>query len=310
MELLGALVLQDLSNHCAALQTSGGTGAIRLALELAKALNPTGAVHVGVPGWANHVAIAQRLRLECRTFPYFDVAAQQICAQAIELQDFRQGDIYILHGPCHNPTGADLSLDQCRSVVRQINDKQGMLLIDTAYFGFGAGLQEDLSRVRELVSLADCAAVAVSCSKAFGLYGDRTGALFVKGAQAQPAVQAVLQQYARHMTSSAPRFGSDVVSHLLADPTLSAAWRRELEARRQHVQVLRHAVSKALTFWPDNNIADQSGIFSLLPLQEEQILELGQQYAVHLPTSGRVNVTALAENRIPQFVEALAQVVS
>ena len=310
LELLAEFVFESSARSLAAIQTVGGTGAVRLALELLKKTNSESAVHVGIPTWSNHVGISERLGLRVTTYPYYAIEQQQITEQASQVANFRRGDILVMNGPCHNPSGTDLDLATRLDLVRQVNAASGCVLLDLAYYGLGSGLEQDLAEVRQVINAADTIAVAVSCSKAFGLYGERTGALYIKteSSNSIAVIQSNLELIARQITSSAPRFGSDTVKTILSDEELTSRWAAELEQRRVALKSSRQILADALPFWLDNQISNQKGIFSLLPLTDDQIKLLDTNHAIHLPYSGRINVTGLNVDTIPRFAAALKQV--
>ena len=312
LDLLADLVFGSSAQAFASIQTVGGTGAVRLALELSQVANPDASVHVGTPTWSNHIAISERLGLRVATYTYYDVGRGQVTDQARELANFGRGDVLVMHGPCHNPTGADLDLDTRLDLVRQLNEAGGCLLLDLAYYGLGEGLSQDLTEVREVVNAAQAVTVAVSCSKAFGLYGERTGALFVKSESpaAIPIIQSNLELITRQTTSSTPRFGAEIVRTILSDTDLKSRWKHELEDRRRAIYSIRTRLAEALEFWSRApRFADHRGIFSVLPISDAQIRTIGERHAIHMPMSGRINVTGLTGEAVSRFAAAVEETV-
>lgn len=301
-----------LSDRCAALQCVGGTGAVRLGVELAAKANPGLSVHVGLPTWPNHLNICERLRVPCKTWQYFDVAIQQVDmeATASALEQANRGDVFILHGPCHNPTGADLSSEQLLSLVTRAGQLGVIPLIDAAYYGLGNALDDDLKLLAACVEQAPEVLLVMSCSKAFGLYRERTGVLFAATQSTATAhkVQGTLEYLARGNYSMPPSHGAAVVGKLLSDASLNAQWRTELAGMRERIASVRHELAAAATELPLlGALQQQKGIFSLLALDESQVTELAREAAIYLPASGRINLAGFKTGDVARFTAALAR---
>lgn len=294
----------------AAIQTVGGTGGVRMAIELAKNANPDLTVYVGVPTWPNHLGICHQLQVSCETYNYFNTATQKInqAATFSALANAKAGDVFVLHGPCHNPTGADLSIEVVIELVEAAAAKGVIPLVDAAYYGLGNPIDEDLRRLANLLHEVPRAALVLSCSKTFGLYRERTGVLFLACSNLREAtvVQATLEYIARGNYSMPPSHGAAVVGEVLGNDTLNAAWQQELTAMRQRIKDVRHALSTSGTEVPAlSNVGMQKGIFSLLPLTPEHVALLADNAAIYMPQSGRINLAGLKQGDIDIFVDAL-----
>ena len=296
----------------AAVQTVGGTGAVRLAMEFAAEINPQVKVHVGTPTWANHLAIPEQLRIPVAKHAYFDVNEQKTDSKAIahSLNNLAPGDVFVMHGSCHNPSGGDLSLDERLAIIDEVNRANSILLVDAAYFGLGDGIDQDLELLRSILNHADNAFLCLACSKAFGLYGERVGALFtkIKGQSTPDSMQAALNNLMRRLVSSAPRHGAEIVTTILSDPQLKSLWLKELNAANRALIQQRQGLAESIDFWPSNRLTEQKGIFALLPLPREQIQTLDKEFAIHMPYSGRINLTGIKPSEIDKFANALRSV--
>ncbi|NUR45251.1 MAG: aromatic amino acid transaminase, partial [Sphingomonas sp.] len=217
------------------LQTPGGCGALRLGFELIATANPQARVLVGTPTWPNHPPIINSVRLQQIDYPYYERGQGAIRFEDMiaALEGAEPGDVALLHGCCHNPTGADLNEDQWREVVRVVCDRGLLPLIDIAYQGFGRGLDEDAFGVRLMLDACDEMIIAQSCDKNFSVYRDRVGSLFIKTGSVETSKTAMahVHQRAREMWSMPPDHGAAAVHIILEDPELHARWRSELTAR-------------------------------------------------------------------------------
>ncbi len=291
----------------AGLQTPGGTGAIRLGFDLIATANPQARVFVGSPTWPNHPPTIRAVGLEIVDYPYYERGQGIIRFEDMiaALESGEPGDVALLHGCCHNPTGADLSEEQWRKVVRAVADRGMTPFIDIAYQGFGRGLDEDAFGVRLALDTFDEVIVAQSCDKNFSVYRDRVGSLWVKtGAKATTdTAMAHVFQRAREMWSMPPDHGAAAVHIILEDPELRARWLVELTAMRDRINSVRQRIASAdprLAF-----IGRQFGMFSMLPLSTEQVLRLRADDAIYMADSGRFNVVGLGDDQIDRFIAAV-----
>ena len=292
-------------------QTPGGCGALSLAFKLIQAANPAARVLVGVPTWPNHEPIVTGVNLSLETYPYYDREARSIRFDAMmeALSSARAGDVALLHGCCHNPTGADLDAAQWQEVTRVVVERELLPVVDIAYQGLGEGLDEDAAGLRGILAACDEVLVAQSCDKNFGVYRDRVGALFIKTASAESTKRAMAHvlQIAREMWSMPPDHGAAAVRIVLEDPTLKADWLAELCEMRTRIQRIRTAIASAhpsLAY-----IGDQKGMFSMLPISREQVLKLREDHGIYMADSGRFNILGMADDAVDRFVEAIVAVI-
>ena len=296
-------------DRIAGLQTPGGCGALRLGFELIRTANPNARVFVGTPTWPNHAPIINSVGLEIVEYPYYDRDSHAIHFDAMlqSLGQAREGDVALLHGVCHNPTGADLDAGQWAEVTRVVCERGLLPFVDIAYQGFGRGLDEDAAGLRGLLDACDEVIAAHSCDKSFSVYRDRVGSLFVKTGSTGTTATAMAHvfQRAREMWSMPPDHGAAAVRIILDDPQLSADWRVELAAMRDRINSVRRRIAATdprLAF-----IGEQFGMFSMLPLSKEQVVALRERHAIYMADSGRFNVVGMADGSIDRFVAAVAE---
>ena len=310
-ELLRPILLGEHAgdDRIAGLQTPGGCGALRLGFELIAAVNPNARVLVGTPTWPNHPPIIRGVGLQMVEYPYYD---RESCSIRYEdmlaaLEGAREGDVVLLHGCCHNPTGADLSDDQWDEVTRIIAGLGLLPFVDIAYQGFGRGLDEDARGMRGILSACEEVVVAQSCDKNFSVYRDRVGSLFVKtgSVQATNRAMAHVSQRAREMWSMPPDHGAAAVRIVLDTPELRQRWPGELAAMRDRINTVRARIAAAdhrLGF-----IGGQFGMFSMLPQTKTQVLQLRTDHAIYMADSGRFNVVGLGDEQIDRFIAAVVE---
>ncbi len=308
VSLLAPVVFGDMANDetLCGLQTPGGTGALCLAAALIHRLHPQARVWIGTPTWPNHASLMQAADLAVADHPFFDTRSQTVVFDAMmdALQAMLAGDVLLLHGCCHNPTGAEFTADQWRVIGDLVLEKGVVPLIDMAYQGLGHGLDEDAANARALLARVPEAIVAVSCSKNFGLYRDRIGALWIKGPNATAARRArdMVVISARTLWSMPPDHGAAVVRTILSSPELAADWRVELGEMRTRINTMRTALAQALPQLP--HIADQTGMFGLLPLSREAVLKLRADHGIYMIETGRINIAGLHEGNLEAFAAA------
>ena len=290
-------------------QTPGGCGALRLGAELIRAANPEARIFVGQPTWPNHGPLIASAGVEMVSHPYYDRDSHEILFDAMmdSLGAARAGDLVLLHGCCHNPTGADLDPDQWRAIADLVSERGLIPFVDLAYQGLGNGLEADAAGARLVVAAAEQALVAQSCDKNFGVYRERVGNLFVKGASARAAevIQGNLMTLARTMWSMPPDHGAAIARIVLDDPELRADWNAELKEMCARIRSLR---ARLAAF--DSRLAyidDQNGMFSMLPLSPAEVLELREDKGIYLAPSGRFNVVGLSDANIDIFAAAVVE---
>ena len=291
------------------LQTPGGCGALRLGAELVARANPGARIHAGEPTWPNHAPLIASSGIEMVPYPYYDKASTTLLFDRM-MEAFGQaaaGDLVLLHGCCHNPTGADLSMDQWRAVAEVVAARGLIPFVDIAYQGFGDGLEADAAGTRLVVEAAEQALVAQSCDKNFSCYRDRLGTLFVKGSSARSAAIAFsnLLGLARTMWSMPPDHPAAVAHIILADPELRALWMSEVDAMGARIRQLRARLAAAdprLAY-----IGAQKGMFSMLPLTPAQVMQLREDKGIYMAGSGRFNVVGLPDDRVDDFAAAVVE---
>jgi aromatic-amino-acid transaminase len=310
-ELLKPLVMGHHAGdeRIAGLQTPGGCGAIYLAMQLIRIANERARVFVGVPTWPNHPPMIRGAGLEIVEYPHLDRDRGTVRFDALlaSLADARPGDVVLLHGCCHNPTGADLSPREWDEVAALIAERELLPMVDLAYQGLGRGMEEDAYGVRAILDACDEALIAQSCDKNFGVYRDRAGCLFIKtrSKEATGKAMAHLLQLAREAWSMPPDHGAAAVRTVLQDEALTADWRAELEEMRQRIATVRQRIAASderLAF-----IADQFGMFSMLPLSKAQVVALREKHAIYMADSGRFNVVGIADDGIDRFCAAVKE---
>jgi aromatic-amino-acid transaminase len=312
---LGAVALGDQIDDArlVGLQAPGGTGALRLGAELIRLAKPAAQVWLGRPTWPNHDAIFPAAGLRLRDYRYFDAAAQTVCFDELmsALGSVPAGDVFVLHASSHNPTGADLDPDQWRIIAGTAAERGIVPFIDLAYQGLGEGLEEDVAGLRLVMQSVPEALLSVSCSKNFGLYRERTGALLVLAPDASqaPAVRSNLIAIARANYSMPPDHGAAIVRTILIDPALRSEWQSELADMRQKLRGLREGLARlrvnSLDLAP---IRRQNGLFATLPLTKSAIARLKDEHAIYMAPSGRINIAGLMATDLEAFGASLRAV--
>ncbi|MBP6876467.1 MAG: aspartate/tyrosine/aromatic aminotransferase [Phenylobacterium sp.] len=300
----------DADGRIARIQTPGGTGALRLALQIIAEANPDARVWIATPTWPAHLPLVGACGLRVETYDHLD-AAGGFNAAALDdvLRRAAPGDVLLLHGCCHNPTGVDLPLDAWRQVAARAAEAGLLPLVDLAYPGLGDGIEADVQGVRLLLAACPNALVALSCSKSFGLYRDRAGMLLGLAATRQAAANfaGVAASLARLLWSNPPDHGAAVVRTVLASSELALAWRLELDEMRQRVHGLRAALAGLPLRRIDlTGLQRQRGMFALLPLTPDDVRALREEHAVYMDVSGRINVAGLNPRNVERFAEALS----
>ena len=310
-ELIGPVLLGELASdpRIDGVQTPGGCGALRLGFQLLAEINPAARVLNGTPTWPNHAPIIHGVGLETVDYPYYErgQAVLRFDAMMDAIGRASAGDIVLLHGCCHNPTGADLEPDQWAEVARLVAERGLIPLIDIAYQGLGRGLEEDAAGLRTVLEASEEAIVAQSCDKNFSCYRDRVGSLWIKSGSKDTTRKAMIHtlQNARELWSMPPDHGAATVRIILDDPELRARWLVELAAIRERINSVRERIAAAdprLSY-----IGRQYGMFSLLPLSKEQVLRLRSEHSIYMADSGRFNVVGMADRDVERFTAAVVE---
>ena len=309
------LVLSDsvARGNVAAAATPGGTGAVRQAFELLKMANPDVRVFVSDPTWPNHLSILKYLDLPVVPYRYFDSETRGVdfAGMMEDLAKARSGDVILLHGCCHNPTGANLNMSQWQEVVDFLNTSGATPMIDIAYQGFGDGLQEDAAGTRLVASSVPETVIAASCSKNFGIYRERTGLLMVvsQDATAKGLNQSTLAFLNRQNFSFPPDHGARLVTMVLSDPTLRADWAAELEEVRLGMLDLRTQLASELQRLSGSDrfgfLAEHRGMFSRLGASAEHVEKLRADHAVYMVGDSRMNIAGLNSATVPVLAQAI-----
>ena len=314
---MGGLILGEglKPETTASLSTVGGTGAIRQALELARMANPGLRVFVSNPTWPNHVSIMQFMGVPVVEYRYFDPETRGVDFEGMkaDLATAKQGDVVLLHGCCHNPTGANLTIEQWAEVAGVLEKTGALPLIDLAYQGFGDGLEQDAAGTRLIASRIPEVLIAASCSKNFGIYRERTGILLALAAD-RPSTELAqgAMTFLNRQTHSFPPFhGAKIVTTVLSTPELRADWMAELEAVRAGMLDLREQLASELRTLSGSDrfdfVARHRGMFSRLGATPEQVQRIKQEFAIYMVGDSRINIAGLNQQTIPVLARAVIE---
>ena len=310
-ELLRPIVLgrHSTDDRIAGLHTPGGCGALSLGFKLIAAAQPGAKVLVGTPTWPNHVPVIEAAGLKISEYAYYDRLGARIRFDEMmaAFEAAQAGDVVLLHGCCHNPTGADLDEEQWRAVVDVVARRGLTPLVDIAYQGLGRGFAEDAAGLHLLLDACDEVVIAQSCDKNFGVYRDRVGSLFLKTARADQTRRAMdhVVQIAREMWSMPPDHGAAAVRIVLDTPELRSDWDSEVGEMRDRINRIRSQIAAAdprLAY-----IGGQFGMFSMLPISREQVIKLREDHAIYMADSGRFNVIGMADHAVDRFIAAVVE---
>lgn len=295
----------------ALIQTPGGTGAYRLGLELA-AFGARGArLIVGTPTWPNHIPVANRVGLRCVTYRHFDPGSRAVDFNGMlgAVAAANPGDLFLLHGCCHNPTGAVLGPLQWIELTNALLEARVIPVVDLAYAGMARGIVEDAAGARRMLETLPEAIVAISCSKSFGLYSERTGMLAVlaPSAPAAEACRLTAETLARSLWSNPPDHGAAIVRMILGDTPLRDAWLAELGVMRNRLAGVRGRLA-ASALPGTRSFAAQEGLFAIMPFDTAAITAMREQHAVYMDASGRINIAGLNDGNIDRFLDACRSV--
>jgi len=299
------------------IHTPGGTGAVRLAVDLVSRLRPGAEIWVGEPTWPNHTQIIESSRITARRHDWTTDDARSLNTGALfdAIAAAKGGDAMILHGACHNPTGIDPTPEQWGEIAQQIAHRGILPILDLAYQGFGEGLVEDAASLRAFLATGCELLVASSSSKNFALYNERVGSLAIIGADgaAAASIASHARMAVRTMWSNPPAHGGAIVATILGDATLRAQWEGEVSAMRTRITESRTAFVAALTAAGAGDFSyllDHHGMFSLLGLTDDQLKRLRDEHAVYLVARGRINMAGLSAAKIPIVAKAVASVLA
>lgn len=304
------------SGRVVTIHTPGGTGALRVAGDFIRHLLGPRRIWLSDPTWPNHPGIFHAAHLETTAYPYFDARRNEVDFNALKtkLEHVPEGDVVVLHGCCHNPTGADLDGGQWRTLAQVLRARSLLPLVDFAYQGFAEGLESDAKGVRTLVEAGGDMLVCSSFSKNFGLYRERVGALSAV-AESPDAAQRILSQLksiVRTNYSNPPAHGGAIVTTILDDPDLAAQWKEELRAMRDRITETRKAFVEGLKAAGAKRdfsfLERQRGMFSFSGLDRGQVERLRKEHSIYIVGSGRINVAGITPRNLPYLCEAIASV--
>ncbi|MEA3363110.1 MAG: amino acid aminotransferase [Thermodesulfobacteriota bacterium] len=304
------------SKRAATAQCPGGTGALRVVGDYLHIVHPGAKIWLSNPTWANHNTIFSAAGLECEKYAYRDPQTNGLDFDAMyeSIKKIPQGDVILLHGCCHNPTGIDPTPEQW-SKIGDLLARQGVLpLVDFAYQGLANGIEEDRTGLLELVKKVKQMFICSSFSKNFGLYRERTGALTVVADDAKQAntVMSQVKLRIRYNYSNPPSHGGQIAAVVLSDQDLKTKWIEEVADMRSRINEMRHLFVKTLrdkgVEQDFSSIIEQRGMFSFSGLTKEQVLQLREKYSIYIVDSGRINVAGMTTDNMDRLCEAIKSV--
>ncbi len=292
---------------------NGGTGALMILMHVLGRARPGGRIFISDPTWPNHLPLAENAGLEVNYYPYFDPKSRKVDFDAMMkvVEGLTRDDILLLHGCCHNPTGANLSPAQWDIVVESLKRTGAFPLVDLAYLGFGDGIDEDAYGARKIASELPESMIAFSASKNFGLYRERAGVCIAIARDAATAdiVSSQMQNIIRGTISQTPDHGAEIVRLILEDKELRSEWAAELRDMRERMKRLRVKLAEAIRRKSNSKdfdfIAEHSGMFSLLGLPGEVVQKLKTEDAVYMINDSRINVAGIPEDRVDELADYL-----
>ncbi|GGF50285.1 aromatic-amino-acid transaminase [Mameliella alba] len=316
-DVMVALVLGDAvaRENVAAAATPGGTGAVRQAFDMARMANPNVRVFVSDPTWPNHLSILKHMGIETVMYRYFDNESGGVNFDGMmaDLAQAGKGDIVLVHGCCHNPTGANLNATEWKALIDLLNKTGATPMVDLAYQGFGDGLDADAQAVRMVASSVPECLIAASCSKNFGIYRERTGLLMAvaQDGGAKKLNQGTLNYLNRQNFSFPPDHGARLVTYVLSDDALKAEWQAELEEMRTGMLALREQLAGELQRLSGSDrfgfLAQHRGMFSRLGATPEQVETLRRDHGVYMVGDSRMNIAGLNAKTVPLLAEAIVK---
>jgi aspartate/tyrosine/aromatic aminotransferase len=299
------------------IQTPGGSGSLRVAAGILLRARESVSVWVSEPTWANHVPLLGGAGLALKPYPYYDTGSHVINVEAMvaALGGAPKGDVVLLHGCCHNPSGLDPTEDEWRAIVDVIAERELVPFVDIAYQGFAQGVDEDAFAIRELAQRVPEMIVANSCSKNFGLYRDRVGSVSFLAADSatRDIVSSQVNNYVRTLYSMPPDHGAAVVAMILDDDALRSEWLGEVDAMRERLQSMRVLLHDALVERSPgrdfSHLVRANGMFCFLGVSPDEVARLKQDYGVYMVDSSRINVAGITEQNVGYLADAIAAVV-
>jgi len=298
-------------------QTPGGCGALRMASEFINTCKKNAVIWVSTPTWVNHIPLMCEAGLELKEYPYYDYSTKSVNFSAMieTLSQANEGDLVLLHGCCHNPSGADLNQQQWQQLTELILKKNLIPFVDIAYQGLGDGLEEDAYGLRLLAQSVPEMIVASSCSKNFGLYRERTGTVIIISSNAERAQISGSQLFStiRGNYSMPPAHGAAIVETILNDQSLYTQWSDELTSMRTRLsdnrQNLVTAINELKTGENFDFITKEKGMFSFLNITAQQVDRLRDEYSIYMAGSSRINIAGIATHNVEYVANAVANVI-
>ncbi|MFD2844520.1 amino acid aminotransferase [Paracoccus cavernae] len=316
-EAMAKMILADLYKPelTATLATVGGTGALRQGFELARMGSPEMRVFYSDPTWPNHLSILKWMGVETIPYRYFDNASRGVDFEGMkaDLAQAKAGDVVLLHGCCHNPTGANLTVAQWKEIAAVIAKTGATPMIDLAYQGFGDGLEEDAQGTRIIVESFPEVLIAASCSKNFGIYRERSGVLIAiaTDTKSRDLTQGAMAFLNRQTFSFPPDHGARIVTTILSDAELAADWKAELEEVRNGMLRIRANLASELRALSGSNrfdfVEQHRGMFSRLGASPEQVKKIKDDFAIYLVGDSRLNIAGLNDESVPILARAIIE---
>ena len=315
--VLGENLYSEFNSKTFGFNTPGGTGALKLASDFLYNFSSKSNVWLSNPTWPNHGPVFNSSGFNTKSYDYFDNNNNNVDFENMikSIKLIPEKDIIVLHGCCHNPTGADLDLDQWIEVARLIREKNLIAVCDFAYQGLGEGIEKDAEGVRVLVKELDNLIICSSYSKNFGLYSERVGCLIyhTKNINNYLSVQSNFKKVARTIYSNPPAHGSDIVKTILIDDSLRKIWLKNLnEAKDRIINMRKSLVDNLINENCDRDfsfIVNQKGMFSFTGLSEAEVLKLKEKYSIYIVKSGRINVAGITSNNVEYIAKAITEVI-
>lgn len=298
----------------ATLESVAGSGGLRLVADFVKQYTGVQKVHMSSPTWSNHFDIFEQAGLQTGSYPYYSpelkgLNVKAMCAYLRTL-DATQG--IVVHACCHNPTGYDLLPHEWDQVLAVAKEVGCFVIFDMAYQGFGKGLDEDAYAVRKAAQMLDSFIVISSCSKNFGLYGERVGAVHVAAPTAQQAknVVTLFTDLATNHYVAPGNNAAYIVTTILSNPELQAHWLQDLQAIRTRLTTIRANFAAAMQArgFDFEFVTRQTGMFSFTGLTKEQVLRLRDEFAIYMVANGRMNVLGINSHNLEYVANAFATV--
>ena len=305
------------ADRLSAVATPGGTGAVRQALELIKIASPDAKVWLSNPTWPNHPSIVNYLGMPLAEYRYFDTETGSVDFEGMlaDIKAIPAGDIVLLHGCCHNPTGANLTSEQEDQIITTLAESGAVPFVDIAYQGFGDGLEKDARFTRKIASQLPECLIAASCSKNFGIYRERTGILMAVSASAslQAITQGNMAFLNRQNFSFPPDHGARLVTMILEDQTLRGLWSTELEQTRINMLNLRQQLADELRQRTNSDrfdfLATHRGMFSRLGVSVDTVEILRSDFGIYMVGDSRINIAGLNSHTVPILAHAVSQTI-